>query len=272
MKTLSPFASRTRAGMLVLALALVGGIGCAAVESATRAEHKYLAQQQNAARRQRIAELTSRAGSGDPAAMTQLAQDLLTENATNVPRAIDLLNRSAASGYPRAQALLGDALVNGRFAWNTLAKVPPEMSDTERGFALLRQAATHACWYQIEDAAVLYTYNIQPSHELSDEMLIFKHGPVEEGALWRARSILYCRDDDNSDLADLATSPQYTLEQRRLALAVLLLGPTTRGVAKAKAALTPVQLADAERDARELRRRVAEFEKTYPVPKDRKSP
>lgn len=266
--------SRTRAGMLILALALVGGTGCVAIQAVGDARHNRQLREQDETRRQRIAELMPRADGRDPAVDTELAEALVAARLPrdlDVPRALDLLNRSAAAGYPMAQALLGDALVNGRFMSTMYVGLPPGSADRERGLALLRQAATHACRYQIETFDTLVAPRlIRPANELGRQL--WRPGTEDEAALWRARAFLHCGDTDTADLEWQTRSTSGTPDQRRRALAVLLLAPSSRSIADAKARLTPDQLADGERAAEDLRRRVAESEKEYPAPTHKELP
>ena len=138
---------RARAGLLLAALALVGGIGCASFDPDGKHAPGRSAGELEGARQRRIAQLMPLARNGDPAAMTALAYALLAAPvAADAERAQALayLERAAGRGDAQAQALLGDWLASGRFYNHRVARLPQGAQDPARGNALLQRAATQA--------------------------------------------------------------------------------------------------------------------------------
>ena len=88
--------SRTRGGMLILALAFIGGTGCVAIDAVNKNRDERQQRDAEAARQRRIAELAGAAAAGNPAARTSLAYTLVStrdRKQADVPRALDLLEQ-----------------------------------------------------------------------------------------------------------------------------------------------------------------------------------
>ena len=259
--------SRTRAGTLLVCLALVGGTGCITAAVVDNVHASSAARERERERHQRIAVLTPRAEAGDLDAMTSLAQLLLSAEAgrdIDMPRALAWLSRSADRGDVVSQALLGDLLSYGSVqparGW-----VPPAQLDRDRGIALLQKAAVQDCRYLAPREAGLYQAIIEPALRLG-EIYRFHHFDAD-ARLWYARSVVHCGAPNLLALYDNFDRARTTAE-RQEAFAMLLLSGSDDDIERARKTnkLTPEQLAEAERQAAELRRMVAASEQQYPVP------
>jgi hypothetical protein len=255
--------------MLVLALALVGGTGCLVSRAVNNAAAEREMHEQDAAYRRRIADLTPSADTGNGPAMMELAQTLMVlreAGSADLARALDVLSRAARDGYAPAQALLGDTLANGWIPLGVFRPLPTGLQDRERGLALLKQSATQSCRYKI-GASVNAAHWISPAVSLSRALQ--RAGRSDDAALWRARSILHCGDIGGFDPAGTAQSPGLAPRMRTDALVAMLLTPGRKDIAETEAAMPTELVAAAEREAADLRRRVAESERAYPAPKQK---
>jgi len=256
--------SHARAGAIVLALAFIGGTGCAVIDAANNARYQQRLRDQEAARQRRIAALESAAAGGDPAARSELALALLSPSGpaqVDVPRALALLEQAAAQDDGLAQALLGEILVG------SLPRVRTGRQDAERGIALLQRAATKACTYPRPGPLRL---SIEPAREAGS--MLSDAGRTDKSLLWRARSILHCGRTDTAALSWQAQSERASPAERIQALALLTLTGDAAAAAKASATLPAADATAAERLAADLRRRVADSERDYPAPPRKEQP
>jgi hypothetical protein len=269
MTSLSIKASRTRAGMLVVALALVGGTGCITTAIVQNAQYNKRVREAEAARQDSIARLAPAAEAGDPVAQTKLARALLANPApgqVDQQRVFARLNSAADQGYGPAQALLGEILVTNAIETADSGRMPlaPAYQDRERGFRLLMQAASQACIFQAASAYQGVRW-IHPAWLLGSRLALA--GRFEEAMVWRVRSDRHCGTFNAQDLANQATSPHATPPERVRAFAGLLLAGDSARIARVEPALSADELTAARSEAAELRRRLAQSEQQYPAPR-----
>lgn len=264
--------SGRRAGILLVALALVGGTGCVTtlVTSMVVSDmhDRREVREKERKRLERIAELTPRAEAGDAHAMTSLAQALMSaqERSQNDMRhALGWLSRAAVQEDALAQAMLGDLLSLGTVQ-SSGARLKTSQLDHARGIALLQKAAVQACTFfpprEGEESSPL----IQPADRLGG---LFEFDHYDAAArLWHARSILHCGVPSAYALSSkvkLAT----TAEQKQARFAMLLLTGSGSDIERARPMLAQEDVEAAERQAAELRRLVAQSEQEYPVPRQK---
>jgi hypothetical protein len=256
--------SHARAGTIVLALALIGGIGCASVDEANRARYEQRLRDHETVRQRSIAALEPAAAAGDPRARSGLATVLLSAHdptQNDVPRALALLEQAAAQDDGRAQALLGDILAG------SLPHVRAGRQDAARGIALLQRAATKACTYPRPGEI---RSDIRPALEAGN--MLNTAGRADESLLWRARDILHCGRMNIELLSWRAQAAVSSPADRIGALALLTLTGDAAATAKVRATLPDADGAAAERLAADLRRRVADSERDYPAPPRKEQP
>lgn len=256
--------SHARAGTIVLALALIGGIGCVSVDAASRARYQERLRDHEIVRQRRIAALEPAAAAGDPRARSALATTLLSAHdlaQNDVPRALALLEQAAAQDDGLAQALLGEALAGSLPQVRIARQAPPSRQDAERGIALLQRAATKACTYPRPGEIRSL---IQPALEAGN--ILNDVGRTDESLLWRARDILHCGRTNIGLLTWRAQAAVSSPADRIGALALLMLTGDAAATAKVRATLPAADAAAADRLAADLRRRVAESERDYPAP------
>jgi TPR repeat protein len=268
MTSLSIKASRTRAGMLVLALALVGGTGCITTAIVQDVQQKNAVRRAEEARQRSIADLAPSAERGDPVAQRELGEALLSAPDTAVndlPRAISWLSRAAEQGDGRAQALLGDMLASGSTRFRVYTVLPAGLRDRKRGIALLQRAATQACRSTDPGTRMGYYGSI----ELADQVSTYLEADhrIEESRLWRARSVMHCGVPNPGTLAFRAERERTAPESRIAWLALLMLTNSRTHIDAAKARMSLDTIAAAEREAAELRGAVAQSEQQYPAPR-----
>jgi len=265
--------SRSRGGMLLVCLALVGGTGCITTAVVQNVQRHNNALEKERERQQRIAALSPRAQAGDPRAMTALAQALVSaeERPNNdMPRALTLLSSAAEQGDGLAQAMLGDLLTAGSVQFSRYL-VSDWQRDRVRGIALLKKAALQACRFTPPGRTDEYRPVIVPADRLAN-LYGFDH-QVEQARLWRARSIVHCGVPDPTSLT-FAINLAKTEEERQERFALVLLtksGPAIE-TARSRTRLTPDDILPAERKAEALRRLVAESEKLEPPPARKELP
>lgn len=259
--------------MLILALALIGGMGCAAIEAAGNARYESQQRALQQQRLRRVAELTPAAQGGDSRAMVALAQAMLSvqlEVPQELPGALAWLSRAAQANDGAAQALLGDLLAGGSARFGSFVLLPTALRDRERGLDLLRKAASQACRFNLPGDSVSHTIPIDPARRLA--AYLRDDGRPAQAAVWRARSVMHCglpaADNMASFLTKMHPKPEVQVEQ----FALLLLSGDARAIAEARAVLAPETIAAAEREAAALRRGVAESEVRYPAPKRKELP
>jgi hypothetical protein len=270
--------ARARGGMLMLALAFIGGTGCVVIDAANKNRYERQQRDVEAERQRRIAGLAPAAKAGDPAAQTLLAYALLTPSEpkrADAPRALVLLEQAAAQDYGMAQAMLGDILTGAAAGFLRVPRrFPPDPRESARGLALLQRAATKACFYRPGPDM----YSVAPAQRAGQ--LLGAAGRPGEALLWRARHILYCGGAGARYLAAEATSTNGAPARRTEALALLTLTGDAKAIAAARATL-PAADADADADADaaaadrladDLRRQVAASERDYPAPPRKELP
>jgi len=257
---------RTRAGLLVVACALVGGTGCITTALIDSARANDAARRHEVLRQQRIREATPRAEAGDPAAMTALADALMDAFPAvppDVPRARAWLERAAEAGYAPAQVRLGEMLVMGRNDAGNYGAVDPVLR--ARGIVWLQKAASQAC-------------SVPGPHGRSMEAALYASrfldiaGQAADARLWRARSVVHCGSPGADVLAARASSTGSSQQTRREALAMLMLTGDRARIEHARATLAPDDVAAAEREAAALARRVADSERDFPAPHRKDTP
>ena len=260
--------SRTRAGMLLVALALVGGTGCITTAIVHDVQQKNRMREAEEARQKRMALLLPLADAGDAAAATALVREMLAVPAStpvDQARVFALLSRAADQAYGPAQALLGEIMVTGTIqtAYYGRLTAGPGFRDRERGLQLLRQAAAQACVFRQERGSYS-PGSIQPAITLSRELE--RVGRADEGRLWRARSVLHCGQPGAESLSWQTVGNRTTPAQRTQALVLMLLTGDAARIATAEAAMPAEEVAAARREAEQLRRQVAQSEQQYPAP------
>jgi hypothetical protein len=252
--------SRARGGMLILALAFIGGTGCVAIDAVNQARYRQQQHDLEAARQRRIADLAPAAERGDAAARTALAYALLTPfdaGQADGPRAQALLEQAAAQDDGMAETLLGVMLAGSRVG--SYRHFPATPQEAARGTALLQRAATKACVYR----PGLSYVRIEPAQRV--EQMLDAAGRRDEARLWRARRIVHCGAAAGS-LSWQVKSAQAAPAQRTEAMALLTLTGDAKAIAEARATLPAADAAAAERLAADLRRQVAASERDYPAP------
>jgi hypothetical protein len=270
MTSISIQASRTRAGLLVLALALVGGTGCITSAIVQNVQQQNRMREWDQARESRIKILTPLAEKGDAKAAVALAGELLNardESQVDQDRVLALLSMAASKDNGPAQGMLGEILVEGTIpmsGYRHLA-LAPGYQDRERGLQLLRQAATQGCIY----ASVSNGYwpaEVAPA--LTVGRALERAGRNDEGWLWRARAAHYCGQPGIDVLTRQITSPKATSQQRIQSLALMLLLPQEGvPIAQAEAAMPAAEVGEGQREAQRLRQLVSQSEQQYPPPK-----
>jgi TPR repeat protein len=264
---------RSRAGFLLLSLALIGGSGCitASVISQVRSDARQRERErtEQADSQARIAAARAAATDGDPATTVRLAQALIQPvagvNKYDVEQAVQLLDLAAKQDYAPAQYLLGWIYITGSGDGNAVSRDSrmATPADPARGLALLKQAATRACTYEGRDR---YTNNRKLNVAIGIAS-VYRLGtgvPQDpaQADLWRARAALHCPRSYPAPLRYVIGMPEPLVwarldpntEKTRPQIAALLL------------AMTPEQIAAAEDKERRLRQAVAESERQYPAP------
>jgi hypothetical protein len=254
--------------VLVVALALVGGTGCITTAIVQNVQQKNRMREAEEARQKSIARLTPLADAGDAASGTALAREMMSvpgAEPVDQIRVFALLSGAADKGYAPAQALLGEMLVLARVQTTTYRELPigPGLRDRERGFQLLRQAASRACGYaRFPDKP--YFSPIRPAWLLS--VHLGSGGHADEAQVWRARSLLHCNEPNTENLTWRIMAKNAKAPERTQSLAMLLLTQDQVDIAKAEGALPAEEVDAARRGAEQLRRAVAQSEQQYPAP------
>jgi hypothetical protein len=230
-------------------------------------------------RQRRVAQLAPQAAAGDLSAMRTLAFALIAApmpEQRDLPRVLALLEGAAAGGDVQAQVMLGDMLATGRLFLTSYEPVTPGLQDAARGIAWLKRAASQACRVtMVEDPeASTYTYNgfgsTSPSFAVS--RYLEREGKPDQALLWNARSILHCNQNASPTVPYGNALQELAPARRRTLLAMQLLRRDRANIARAKAGMTPDDIAAAEEEAADLRRRVAASEREYPAPKHKELP
>ena len=141
-----------RAGLLVLALALIGGVGCATIDAAMTAQERRKQATAERTRLRSIDRLDRVAAAGDPAVRYDLAYAFLGARNIedmNLPRAVQLLEGAARQGNARAQVLLGEMLLSDDRQLRTAARFGSVAEERDRAMALLKKAASQACVVEV---------------------------------------------------------------------------------------------------------------------------
>jgi len=272
--------SKTRAGLLLAALTLVGGTGCYTMSRADREHSQQIVREREAVRQQRVAQLAPQAAAGDPSTKVVLAFALIAAyepDERDLQRALALLEQAAADGSAQARVMLGEMLVTGRvFRPQAYTPVRPGLRNAARGIALLKQAAMQACAVRVvgdDEAASYMNYSpptVSPSSTLA--RYLEREGRQDEALLWHARSILHCNQDSGPGTFYGAALQALPPAQRRTLLALQLLRGDRAAIARIGAGMTPADVEGAGRAAADLRRRVAESEREYSAPTRKELP
>jgi len=270
--------ARTRAGFLVVALALVGGTGCLTMAAIDHVQEHNRVREREAARERRVAQLTPRADAGEPAAMTALAFVLSAEPVDarrDLRRIRALLDGASRQGYVYAQAVLGEMLASGRMPAGA-TYLPAAMRDRPRGIVLLQQVASQTCLIRVaaDPTSTANGYGIEltllPAGRVAS--LLELAGRNDEARVWRARSIVHCGQSGGDVVEYRATAEGAPSARRQAALAFLLLSTNTARIEAAQRGLAPDDIAAARRQADDLRRQVAESEREFPAPQHKELP
>lgn len=249
------FSERSRAGLLLSAMTLIGGTGCITASIIEGAAQRDRQQQFEADRKRQDEALLSDARAGQPRAMTRVALLQLNGGRAGIPldpaagRAT--LEQLVARNDAGAEYALGRALVfgNGRIE-----------SEPQRGIALMKRAASHACKLSIDSDF--------PASSVSPLIRIFRYGtrPMPgdpaQAELWLARDAVHCREANINFYEDAALAPPQQ-QIRRLSFHMLAASPA---VPQLQRGLTAEQIATAAAGAERLRRLVRESEADYPAP------
>lgn len=275
--------SRTRAGLLLVALALAGctaytDYSAASIRWDREREQDFRAMEQ--ARVQRIAELTPLAQAGDPVGLTGLAYMKLRESSSEHdyrPEAIALLGRAAGQGYGQAQAVLGEVWGTGMSYFGGMFGLGWEERGRhfEQGIPLLQKAATQACRFSRRGDSQADSYGgsdggysgmlpIEPALVAGDALA--EHGRAAEAQLWHARAVLHCKQLTSQAWERLREPGNQPGPTREAALALILLTAERDRIESASKDATPDEMAAAARIAADLRRQVAESERDFPAP------
>ena len=261
------FASRSRAGILLVALALVGGTGCITSAVMSQAQHRKVMLELEDRRQQRIKALEPLADAGNTDAQVFLAVNLMasyTPEKSYLPRALRLLSDAAEHQNATAQALLGDMIGAGQSKFGERTALPREMRDPARALFLLQQAATKVCQITLYSGEYNNVYFVLPALRVS-ELLMQAHQPTQ-ARLWEARRTAHCTGVPSNEKL-YGTEQKATPQQRIDSLAWHLLDardqPRMRDL---KEHMTPDDIASAERQAAELRTLVAASERQFPAP------
>jgi len=268
--------SPLRAGVLFLALAGIGSTGCltmALIDSIDKKTSGWRADREESQLDRRIAQLSPRAQAGDPAAMTMMAFYLFQRGDRtfddNAAREVALLERAAEAGDGHAQAVLGMALSGQGMFDSVSRRLPSALQDRPRAIAWLQRATTQACWINSNPERKTNSYGpdfIDPA--LNASYVLQKVGRTDESLLWFARDILHCGQTDVSlPRGWLAGSGMKGAQLDSAVAPLYLLAGVRLYIDEMKASMTPEAFATAERDAAELRRRVAASESEYPAPR-----
>jgi hypothetical protein len=261
---------RSRAGFMLISIALIGGTGCitASIISQARndAYQRERERSEQAESQARLATYRAAAAGGDPAASVQLAQALVRPVAGvtqyDTAQALQLLQQASGQGYGPAEYVLGWVYITGSAGLYgpTLAPLQPE-----RGVALLKQAASRACAYSRDT-----TRPSSPINVASEIGRLYLHGRgtlleknQAQAELWRARGALHCP-------RSYPAPPRYVTPAMPDALAWARLDPdqqkTAPQIADLLKAMTPEQIEAARQKERQLRQAVVESERQYPAP------
>lgn len=268
MTSISMKAPRARAGMLVVALALVGGTGCITTAVVQNVQKNNRLREAEQERQKNIARLAPLADTGDPAAATALVRELLSFREpmpVDQARVFALLSAAARKNYGPAQAILGEILVEGNFETvYPRAAVEPRFRDREGGIEWLKRAATQACTYR-SDSRGYYRYTwTQPASRVS--FVLASSGRDDEARVWQARSIMHCGEPDARRVYWPIGTARATPQERTKAFTLVLLTQDAAFIAKAEAIMPAEEVAAARREAEQLRRQVAQSEQQYPAP------
>jgi len=254
---MTPFlSSRARGGLLVLALALVGGPGCALILHVAQAGQDAKDAVHSVQRNARMAWLKPRADKGDPAALAELGGIMLSMADQGTPdeqRGLELLSSGADKGDARGQAVLAE--------WS-LYHEPNNPSVVARSIPMLQRAATQAC--RFKRYGITSKGPISPYHTLVH--FLERTERMDEARLWEARGVMHCKEPDAQLLARQASVDGSRWSKPLPALALLLLTDSPADIKAGTAGHDPALLEAARREAARLRELVARSEYDYPAP------
>lgn len=267
------FSLNPRALPLLLGLMLIGGTACFSMQSTSPEELARIQAQQQEQQRMHREKLEHDASTGDPVAITSLA-NLYLFGINGVPRdtakGIELLERAVAASYPAAQVELGWILLAGQTnRAGGKAEGLQGMRDPDRGMTLLKESlarTTCAPHGHARSANITGYSDIGAENAISEIYRAgkFVHQDLEQANLWLERSLVHCQYPSapmlaNSERYGVAAGPGGKL-------AWLLLLPSSPQLEAARGTASPDDMRAAEEKAVKLRQAVLQSETQYPAP------
>jgi len=192
----------SRAAILLVCLALIGGTGCITTAVVNSIEQQAAQNRLRELRKKEIEADLDGAAKGDLMAMTRAGLDYLRGYpyyldpgaapilARDLKKGLGLLEQASAQNFGPAQYVLGEVLINdGVLAMKLTERIPP---DPTRGLELIKQASTRICeMSRMTD----YHFMDNPSSAVS---AIYRNGrqqiatDVDQADNWAVRAILTC--------------------------------------------------------------------------------
>lgn len=247
--------------MVVVALALIGGTGCIS----TMIQNQRGAAAYRTSWDEKVAALEAKSARGDMNARVGLALQLTSNYAgtSQFPRGVALLKEAVQENNPWAEFILGRIMVRGA-GIGGYAETSKPFRDVERGWELLRRAASQSCRYSIGHRTESSTDVF--AGLFSDDRVMIKPAP-EETALWRARGVLHCGfpSPDAMYWRFTSESKNPAAQTEELAL-LMLLPPRSSELAKAQSLASADMLEAARLRSTALRRMVDESLARYSAP------
>jgi len=247
---------RSRAGLLLMALSLIGGTGCITASIVNSVQQRNREEAMREKIRAENAAMLRDAPQGNLAAMTRLGWFKVSGRregiAADPAGGLAMLEQAAAQGDAAAENALGAILATGR---------PSVPAQPARGAELLKRSATHACtvvrpdgWSEQTAVTIARLYNAHRNDSPFDR---------GQAQLWYARAIIHCHAPIPYSLAPEAGADAAQRKVEALAWAMLAPGPVDRSRLEG---MSPEQVEAAEREALRLRQLVTASESTYPAP------
>lgn len=258
--------ARTRAGLLVVCLGLIGGTGCITMAVVSSLQEASIRRANEERYKATVESYKLAAAKGDLAGITLLGLEYLRDNAVtgrDISKGMALLEQAVAKQYGPAEYALGLILLkNSRInSFN-----PPIQMDSARGMELLKRAASHACWYSMPSTVVDLG---SPANTIQ---YLYRSGTLvpkdlTQANLWFARAIIHCQGNNGYGIRNmfLPTSGA-TAQDHTETLAWLQLLPSDTDKDNVPRLLTMADHAAVERRATQLRQAVTESERQYPAP------
>jgi hypothetical protein len=248
---------RSRAGVLLVAISLIGGTGCITASIVDSVQQRNREEATRERIRTENAAMLRDAPQGNLVAITRLGWfKVLGQRegiAADPQGGLAVLEQAAAQGDATAAYALGIILAFGK----PLAPAQPA-----RGAELLKRSASHACMASLPDTTWREQTALLVSRLYSTRRNDF---PADRGQaqLWYARAILHCGATAPYSLASEGPADAAQRKAEALAWAMLAPGPVDRSRLQGVA---PEQVQAAEREALRLRQLVAASESIYPAP------